>query len=315
MPWIHWQGHHRRPAPPEIFDEMLPDTGSAERPAVHACCSVATETAASVAASTTGNVARARMGAGLAVAVLLLPLGGYGLARTGAVPESTPLYLGLLSGLLGFGLLTSLGEERAPFRHTSSRLTAHTLTGERSVDLNRIATVRLLTTLSYGRTYRTLVVRDVNGVRLGVTTDTAREGGQSQRAEEHADEGRQRGRARPDPLGGKAVGAGGGLLGKACAEAGAPTSPARGRAARYHVRSPQQPSASTAAARSDREPRLSGEDTRQRPPFDPACNGSANYVIPVPWRRSRRREALRETADFHGMFTTHGNSTGGTEFF
>lgn len=131
------------------------------------------------------------MGAGLAVAVLLLPLGGYGLARTGAVPESTPLYLGLLSGILGFGLLTSLGEERAPFRHTSSRLTAHTLTGERSVDLNRIATVRLLTTLSYGRTYRTLVVRDVNGVRLGVTTERSRR--KLRRAIEKADAGAARG--------------------------------------------------------------------------------------------------------------------------
>ncbi|WP_435222103.1 hypothetical protein [Streptomyces sp. Tue6028] len=125
-------------------------------------------------ASTTRSVARARTGAALAIAVLLLPFGGYGLARIGAVPESTPVFLGLLTGIGGFVMLPTLCEERAPFRHTSTRLTAHTLTGERSVDLNRIAGVRLLTTFSYGRTYRTLVVRDSHGVRLGVTTERSR---------------------------------------------------------------------------------------------------------------------------------------------
>lgn len=108
------------------------------------------------------------------MAVLLLPLAGYGLARTRAVPEGTPIVLGLLCAMIGFLLLTELCEERAPFRHSSSHLTARTLTGERSVDLNRIATVRLLTTFSYGGAHRTLVVCDAHGVRLGITTKRSR---------------------------------------------------------------------------------------------------------------------------------------------
>lgn len=125
------------------------------------------------------------MGSGLAVVVLLLPFGGYGLARAGAVPESTPIVLGLLSAVVGFVLLPALCEERAPFRHSSSRLTAHSLTGERSIDLNRIATVQLLTTFSYGGACRTVVVRDTHGVRLGVTTRRGR--GKLRRAIERAD--------------------------------------------------------------------------------------------------------------------------------
>ncbi|MFD0031028.1 hypothetical protein ACWGDS_06825 [Streptomyces sp. NPDC055059] len=104
------------------------------------------------------------------MAVLLLPLAGYGLARTGAVPEGTPTVLALLCGIIGPVLLAELCEERAPFRHSSSHLTARTLTGERSLDLNGIATVRLLMTFSYGGPHRTLVVRDAHGVRLGITT-------------------------------------------------------------------------------------------------------------------------------------------------
>lgn len=123
---------------------------------------------------TAHSVVRARIGAGLTVAVLLLPLGGYGLARAGIVPEGAPVVLGLLSGIAGYVLLPALSEERDPFRHTSSRLTAHTLTGERSVDLNQITTVWLLTTFSYGRVYRTLLVRDAYGVRLGITTERSR---------------------------------------------------------------------------------------------------------------------------------------------
>ncbi len=140
---------------------------------------------ASVEASTTRSVVRARTGSALAITVLLLPLCGYGLARTGAVPQSTPIMLGLLSGIVGFVLLPALCEERAPFRHSSSRLAARTLTGERSIDLNRIATVRLMTTFSYGKTYRTLVVRDTHGVRLGITTERSRR--KLRRAVEKAD--------------------------------------------------------------------------------------------------------------------------------
>ncbi|MER5553822.1 hypothetical protein ABT001_19485 [Streptomyces sp. NPDC002793] len=106
--------------------------------------------------------------------VLLLPLAAYAPARTGAVPEGTPIVLGLPAVIVGFVLLPALFEEQAPFRHSSSRLIARTLTGERSVDLNSLATVRLLTTFSYGGAYRTLMVRDTHGVRLGVTTERSR---------------------------------------------------------------------------------------------------------------------------------------------
>ncbi|AQS71513.1 hypothetical protein B1H29_35815 [Streptomyces pactum] len=135
------------------------------------------------------------MGSGLAVAVLLLPFGGYGLARAGVVPDGAPIVLGLLSAIAGFILLTALCEEKAPFRHSSSRLTAHTLTGERSVDLDRITTVRLLTTFSYGGAYRTLLVRDAHGVRLGITTERSRR--KLRRAIEKADANAVRGARRP----------------------------------------------------------------------------------------------------------------------
>lgn len=141
------------------------------------------------------SVVRARLGSGLAVAVLLLPLAGYGLARTGAVPEGTPIVLGLLGGIIGVVLLPALCEEQAPFRHASSRLIARTLTGERSVDLNRITTVRLLTTFSYGSVHRTLVVRDAHGVRLGVTTQRSRR--KLRRAIEKADANAARGLPAP----------------------------------------------------------------------------------------------------------------------
>ncbi|MET7364769.1 hypothetical protein ABZS61_02895 [Streptomyces sp. NPDC005566] len=136
-------------------------------------------------------MARARMGSGLVVTVLLLPFGGYGLARAGIVPDGAPIVLGLLSAIAGFILLTAMCEEKAPFRHSSSHLTAHTLTGERSVDLNRITTVRLLTTFSYGSVYRTLLVRDAHGVRLGITTERSRR--KLRRAIEKADANAARG--------------------------------------------------------------------------------------------------------------------------
>ncbi|MGW5232639.1 hypothetical protein ACWEQU_10120 [Streptomyces nodosus] len=146
-------------------------------------------------ATTSRSVARARMGSGLAATVLLLPFGGYGLARAGVVPEGAPIVLGLLSGIISFVLLPALCEERAPFRHSSSHLTARTLTGERSVDLNRITTVRLLTTFSYGSVYRTLLVRDAHGVRLGITAERSRR--KLRQAIEKADVNAARGVAGP----------------------------------------------------------------------------------------------------------------------
>lgn len=150
---------------------------------------------APVEATTPRSVTRARVGSGLAVTVLLLPFGGYGLARAGVAPEGTPIVLGLLSVIAGFVVLPSLCEERVPFRHSSSHLTARTLTGERSVDLNRITSVRLLTTFSYGSAYRTLLVRDAHGVRLGITTERSRR--KLRRAIEKADANGARGAVSP----------------------------------------------------------------------------------------------------------------------
>ncbi|MCZ9353057.1 hypothetical protein NGM36_25365 [Streptomyces mutabilis] len=135
------------------------------------------------------------MGVGLVVTVLLLPFGGYGLARAGMLPEGLPVVLGLLSVIAESLLLPALFEERAPYRHSSSRLTARTLSGERSVDLDRITGVRLPTTFSYGSTYRTVVVRDARGVRLGITTRRSRR--KVRRAIEKAEADAMRGVPRP----------------------------------------------------------------------------------------------------------------------
>ncbi|MEV5160919.1 MULTISPECIES: hypothetical protein [unclassified Streptomyces] len=136
-------------------------------------------------------VGRARTVWGLAGAVLLLPLGGYALAAAGLCPEGTPLVLGLLSLIVGSVLLPALCEEQAPFRHSSSHLTARTLTGERSVDLYRLTTVRLVTTFAYGGAHRLLLVRDAHGVRLGVTTGRSRK--KLRRAVERAEANAARG--------------------------------------------------------------------------------------------------------------------------
>jgi hypothetical protein len=82
--------------------------------------------------------------------------------------------LGLLTCPLAFLLLSELCEERPPARHSATRMTARTLTGVRSVDLNHITSVRLLTTFSYGTVYRALLVRYTQGVQLGVTSTAGR---------------------------------------------------------------------------------------------------------------------------------------------
>ncbi|MFG2523503.1 hypothetical protein [Streptomyces sp. NPDC048527] len=110
---------------------------------------------------------RARAGASLAVGLLVLPFSA-GVLAEGATT------LGLLTCPLAFLLFSALCEESPPARHSATRMTARTLTGVRSVDLNHITSIRLLTTFSYGSTYRTIVVRDGHGVRLGVTSAAGR---------------------------------------------------------------------------------------------------------------------------------------------
>jgi len=99
--------------------------------------------------------------------MLLLPFTVGAMVRSGAA-------VGLLTGPLAFLLFVELSAERAPTRCSSARMTARTLTGIRSVDLSRIASVRLQTTFSYGTVHRALLVRDAHGVRLGVTSAAGR---------------------------------------------------------------------------------------------------------------------------------------------
>ncbi|WP_405609732.1 hypothetical protein [Streptomyces sp. NBC_00076] len=110
---------------------------------------------------------RARMGTGLVVALLVLPFAVGGMVRSGAA-------VGLVTDPLAFLLIVELWAERAPTRRSSARMTARTLTGIRSVDLSRIARVRLQTTFSYGTVHRALLVRDAHRVRLGVTSTARR---------------------------------------------------------------------------------------------------------------------------------------------
>nr|WP_239075914.1 hypothetical protein [Streptomyces sp. SID9913] len=138
---------------------------------------------------------RARVGSGLAVAVLLLPFGSWALARAGVVAEATTIPVGVLAMIGGYVLLPALSEERSPYRHAPRSLTARTLTGHRTVDLDRIATVRLVTTFSQAGVYRTVVVRDADGVRLGLTTGRSHE--HLRRAVENAE--RNAGRRAPGP--------------------------------------------------------------------------------------------------------------------
>jgi hypothetical protein len=81
----------------------------------------------------------------------------------------------LVAGVSALVFLQDLCQERPPARHSRTRSTARTLTCRRSVDLTRIASVRLWTTFSPGGVQeRILLVRDVHGVRLGITSAAGR---------------------------------------------------------------------------------------------------------------------------------------------
>ncbi|GGZ20105.1 hypothetical protein [Streptomyces poonensis] len=113
---------------------------------------------------------RARAGIGTAVGLAVLPFAVGGI--TGWSPVCTAL--GLVVGYPALVLSGELCLERRRARHSLSRITARTLTGVRSVDLNSITSVRLWTTQSYGDMRRALLVRDVHGVQLGVTSAAGR---------------------------------------------------------------------------------------------------------------------------------------------
>ncbi|MEG3629944.1 hypothetical protein [Streptomyces poriticola] len=115
---------------------------------------------------------RARAGTALLLALLVLPCLLCSLAATRPVG----VVLGLLAGpVCGVVLLSGgLCEELRPARHSAARMTARTLTGVRSVDPRRLVDVRLVTAFSYGGADHTVLVRDADGVRLGVTSAAGR---------------------------------------------------------------------------------------------------------------------------------------------
>ncbi|MEU2746936.1 hypothetical protein ABZ613_11670 [Streptomyces collinus] len=100
-----------------------------------------------------------------------LPL-ALGALSGGSLPVTAPA---LVAGSTALVFLPDLCQERPPARHSRTRSTARTLTGRRSVDLTRLASVRLWTTFSPGGVQqRALLVRDVYGVRLGITSAAGR---------------------------------------------------------------------------------------------------------------------------------------------
>ncbi|WP_405984782.1 hypothetical protein [Streptomyces sp. NBC_00872] len=113
--------------------------------------------------------ARARWGTAVAVVLVLSPFGARLLTLAGLLPVGASVICAVVGGLAGFLLLPELCQETRLVRSSMSRVTARTLTGERSVDLTRIRDVRLLTTFSYGGASHAVVVRDRDGVRVGLT--------------------------------------------------------------------------------------------------------------------------------------------------
>lgn len=113
--------------------------------------------------------------AGALVAVLILsPFLVRPLAAADLVPPGAILVCGFAGGIIGLFLLQELCREWRLIRCTMSEVTARTLTGERTVDLRHLTSVRLHIGFSYGRVHHMLVVRDREGVRLGLTSDRSR---------------------------------------------------------------------------------------------------------------------------------------------
>lgn len=112
---------------------------------------------------------RARVATAASGALLALPL------VLGVTSGPTASALGLVVGVAALVVLSELCLERQPTLYSKTRLTARTWTGPRSLDLDRIASVRLWTAFGYnGVQQRVLLVRDQNGVRLGITTAASR---------------------------------------------------------------------------------------------------------------------------------------------
>ncbi|MHB9861699.1 hypothetical protein [Streptomyces sp. YIM S03343] len=113
---------------------------------------------------------RARITASAAVILILSPFVARLLALASLIPAGASLICALIGGPVGFLLISVPCQETSLVRCSMSRVTARTLTGERSVDLKRIKDVRLLTSFAYTGPSRAVVVRDSDGVRLGLTS-------------------------------------------------------------------------------------------------------------------------------------------------
>lgn len=114
---------------------------------------------------------RARLASSGAAFLILSPFVAWLFALAGLIPVVVSVICALIGGLAGFLLLPELCQETGLVRCSMSRVTVRTLTGERSVDLTRIRDVRLLTSFSRGgRAFHAVVVRDGDGVRIGLTS-------------------------------------------------------------------------------------------------------------------------------------------------
>ncbi|MFD1275656.1 hypothetical protein ACFQ51_40775 [Streptomyces kaempferi] len=102
--------------------------------------------------------------------LLLSPFGVLLLVLADYLPAEASVLCAFVGSLVGgFALLEQCQETRV-IRCSMSHITAQTWTGQRSVDLTHIRDVRLLTTFSYGGAHHAVLVRDQNGVRLGLTS-------------------------------------------------------------------------------------------------------------------------------------------------
>ncbi|WP_405798672.1 hypothetical protein [Streptomyces sp. NBC_01506] len=114
---------------------------------------------------------RARVAGALVAFLILSPFLVWPPAAAGLIPRGAIMVCGFAGGIIGVFLLQELCREWRLIRCTMSAVTARTLTGERTVDLQRLTSVRLHIGFSYGGAHYTVVVRDAEGVRLGLTTD------------------------------------------------------------------------------------------------------------------------------------------------
>ncbi|MFE6282685.1 hypothetical protein [Streptomyces sp. NPDC057877] len=123
---------------------------------------------------TSPAAARRRMRRGVAVALALV-VSPYAALAVGPVPGGVAIALVLTAGPGGLLLLGELHTERPPRSRSGPLLTARTTTGERTLDLDRIERVRLLTYFSRsGVSERVLLVRDTEGTWLGLTGAASR---------------------------------------------------------------------------------------------------------------------------------------------